>query len=154
MSEGSLFTDCHCMLGIECHACRTGHTEPSLNERLASLGLTKRKANPFGQYDIMRGDEVVLAAATAGDVWRWLKQGGSDHLPIRLRRHDRPCLTPCDIAPTPDTPEPSRGHMVHVALPLGLQATSRAFTVPPAVVAGSAGLKPGRAVSGPSFGAS
>lgn len=73
MSDGSLFTDCHCMLGIQCHAHKTGHTEENLNMKLARLGLHKRKANAFGQFDIMRGDEVWLAAATAGEVWRWLR---------------------------------------------------------------------------------
>lgn len=72
MSEGSLFTDCHCMIGIECYACKTGHTDESLNMALVRLGLHKRKANAFGQFDIMRGEEVWLAAATAGEVWRWL----------------------------------------------------------------------------------
>lgn len=46
---------------------------PSLHTVLRSLGLTTRPAG-HGRKDIMRGEVVVLEAATAGEVWEWLRE--------------------------------------------------------------------------------
>lgn len=46
---------------------------PSLNTALRSLGLTTRPAG-YGRKDIMRGEVVALEAATAGEVWEWLRE--------------------------------------------------------------------------------
>lgn len=47
--------------------------DPTLNEVLTGLGLTKCKNSGY-RYDILRDGQILLEAASAGEVWAWLKE--------------------------------------------------------------------------------
>lgn len=55
----------------------------TLNQRLAREGLTTRAGQGPGRRDIMRGDEVVMPNATAGEVWDWLRKRARERAAIR-----------------------------------------------------------------------
>lgn len=47
--------------------------EESLNDTLASLGLSTRPGRIMGRKDVLRDGQVLLASSTAGEVWEWLR---------------------------------------------------------------------------------
>lgn len=49
----------------------------TLNQVLTRLGYTTRPAG-LHRKDILKGDQVVLANATAQEVWDWLNANGED----------------------------------------------------------------------------
>lgn len=47
--------------------------DKSLNETLAELGYTTRPAM-LSRKDILKDGQVILPAASAHEVWEWLKE--------------------------------------------------------------------------------
>jgi len=47
--------------------------DKSLNETLAELGYNTQPAM-LSRKDILKGEEVILKAVSANDVWEWLKE--------------------------------------------------------------------------------